>query len=70
MDDRRTNDGALLQKLTDLMDRLYDKDGDIPAIKEQLTRMNGKVNKNRNWLIALSAVVLGGGGTMWGIFQG
>lgn len=43
-------------QLTDMKDRLYDKDGDIPAIREHLNTLNGRVFKNR--VIAVTALVI------------
>ena len=70
-EERRQNNGVMLQILTrieaqfgDLKDRLYDKDGDIPAIKKQLIKMNGGQARIKIAIAVLFVLVLGGTGVM------
>jgi len=69
--------GKNTQALTDLKDRLYDGDGDIPEIKERCKEINGVVKehtkkfaslpcrvlcKNKKLWVLIVVVLLGGGG--------
>lgn len=60
-DEQRRQNDTLIK---DLKNRLYGENwdkGDIPAIREQLAKMNGEVNKHRIWLVALTVIILGSG---------
>ena len=70
-----TEAGEILRELRDIKDRLYDKDGDVPAIREHLAKQNDKIdkntnrsNKNRLLIYALIAFLAGSSGvSIWGI---
>jgi len=64
------NSEDVLKEIKWLRDRLYDKDGDVQAIKHHLDTLNGHVGKNRemSWknrlLIYTLAAFLAGVGVL------